>query len=78
MDGSHIIGGAADAPFYLPQGDECDVFLAAAARRLPILLKGPTGCGKTRFVAAMAHRLGRPLFTVACHDDLSAADLIGR
>ena len=68
----------AQAPFYLPQGDECDVFLAAAARELPILLKGPTGCGKTRFVAHMAARLGRPLYTVACHDDLSAADLIGR
>lgn len=79
MDGSHITTkGAADAPFYLPQGDECEVFLAAAAQRLPVLLKGPTGCGKTRFVAAMAHRLGRPLYTVACHDDLSAADLIGR
>ncbi len=83
MDGSHIKtahekeGGAA-APFYLPQGDECDVFAAAAAHRLPVLLKGPTGCGKTRFVAHMAARLGRPLYTVACHDDLSAADLIGR
>ncbi len=70
--------GAATAPFYLPQGDEVSVFEAAAARRLPVLLKGPTGCGKTRFVAHMAHRLGRPLHTVACHDDLSAADLIGR
>ena len=78
MDGQTIEGGAVSAPFYLPQGDECDVFAAAAARRLPVLLKGPTGCGKTRFVATMAHRLGRPLYTVACHDDLSAADLIGR
>ncbi|MBK8438908.1 MAG: CbbQ/NirQ/NorQ/GpvN family protein [Rhodobacter sp.] len=79
MDGSHIkMEGAADAPFYLPQGDEVAVFQAAAAHRLPVLLKGPTGCGKTRFVAAMAHSLGRPIFTVACHDDLSAADLIGR
>src|SRR5690606_8820891 len=78
MDGSHILKGAADAPFYLPQGDEIRVFEAAAARRLPVLLKGPTGCGKTRFVAHMAARLGRPLYTVACHDDLSAADLIGR
>ena len=65
-------------PFYLPTGDECDIFAAAHARGLPLLLKGPTGCGKTRFVAHMAARLGRPLFTVACHDDLSAADLIGR
>ncbi|WP_152968380.1 CbbQ/NirQ/NorQ/GpvN family protein [Gemmobacter sp. LW-1] len=78
MDGSHITEGAANAPFYQPQGVECETFAAAAARRLPVLLKGPTGCGKTRFVAAMAHQLGRPLYTVACHDDLSASDLIGR
>ena len=70
--------GAADAPFYLPQGDECEIFATAAANNLPLLLKGPTGCGKTRFVAHMAASLGRPLYTVACHDDLSAADLIGR
>ena len=68
----------ASAPFYLPQGDECDVFRAAYANRMPLLLKGPTGCGKTRFVAHMAAVIGRPLYTVACHDDLSAADLIGR
>ena len=71
-------GGAANAPFYLPQGDECDIFAMAHANGLPLLLKGPTGCGKTRFVTHMAARLGRPLHTVACHDDLSAADLIGR
>lgn len=76
MDGASMEG--AQAPFYLPLGDECDVFSAAHAHRLPLLLKGPTGCGKTRFVAHMAARLGRPLHTVACHDDLSAADLIGR
>lgn len=68
----------ADVPFYLPSADECDVFEAAYGNRIPMLLKGPTGCGKTRFVAYMAARLGRPLYTVACHDDLSAADLIGR
>jgi len=68
----------ASAPFYLPQGDECDIFRAAHANNLPLLLKGPTGCGKTRFVAHMAAQLNRPLYTVACHDDLSAADLIGR
>ncbi|MBU1211147.1 MAG: CbbQ/NirQ/NorQ/GpvN family protein [Alphaproteobacteria bacterium] len=68
----------AEAPFYLPHSDECDVFMAAYDNRMPLLLKGPTGCGKTRFVAHMAARLGRPLYTVACHDDLSAADLIGR
>ena len=70
--------GAADAPFYLPQGEEVALFQAAAAHDLPVLLKGPTGCGKTRFVAHMAARLGRKLYTVACHDDLGAADLIGR
>lgn len=66
------------APFYRPVADECAVFEAAQRHRLPLLLKGPTGCGKTRFVEHMAARLGLPLFTVACHDDLSAADLIGR
>ncbi|WP_313135230.1 CbbQ/NirQ/NorQ/GpvN family protein [Paracoccus jeotgali] len=71
-------GGAATAPFYLPQSDEIEVFKAAAAADMPVLLKGPTGCGKTRFVSHMADRLGRKLYTVACHDDLSAADLIGR
>lgn len=69
--------GAA-APFYLPQRDEIEVFEAAARNDLPVLLKGPTGCGKTRFVTHMAARLGRRLYTVACHDDLSASDLIGR
>ncbi|WP_170423898.1 CbbQ/NirQ/NorQ/GpvN family protein [Ruegeria arenilitoris] len=79
MDGSMQLNeGAANAPFYLAQGDECDVFTAASENNLPVLLKGPTGCGKTRFVAHMAARLGRPLYTVACHDDLAAADLIGR
>ncbi len=71
-------GGAADAPFYLAQSDEVAVFEAAARADMPVLLKGPTGCGKTRFVGHMAARLGRRLYTVACHDDLSAADLIGR
>ncbi len=78
MNAHTILEGAADAPFYVEQGDECALFAAASANNLPILLKGPTGCGKTRFVAHMAARLGRPLYTVACHDDLSAADLIGR
>lgn len=66
------------APFYLPQKDECEIFSAAYKSRMPLLLKGPTGCGKTRFVAHMAATLGRPLYTVSCHDDLSAADLVGR
>ncbi|WP_026379109.1 CbbQ/NirQ/NorQ/GpvN family protein [Afifella pfennigii] len=78
MNAPFAIGKGADAPFYLPQADECEVFATAHANRLPVLLKGPTGCGKTRFVTHMASRLALPLFTVACHDDLSAADLIGR
>ncbi len=78
MDGSQIDMDGAQAPFYLPQRDEIAVFEAAARHDLPLLLKGPTGCGKTRFVAHMAARLGRPLYTVACHDDLTAADLVGR
>ncbi|MCK9986664.1 MAG: nitric oxide reductase NorQ protein [Azoarcus sp.] len=67
-----------DVPFYQPAGDEIDVFEHAWKNRLPLLIKGPTGCGKTRFVAHMAARLGLPLYTVACHDDLTAADLVGR
>lgn len=66
------------APWYRPSNSEDDLFLRAAALRMPVLLKGPTGCGKTRFVRHMAHRLGRPLITVACQEDLSAADLTGR
>ncbi len=65
-------------PFYDAVGDEIAVFEHAWKNRLPLLIKGPTGCGKTRFVAHMAARLGLPLYTVACHDDLSAADLVGR
>lgn len=65
-------------PYYEALGNECEVFAAAYANQLPILLKGPTGCGKTRFVHHMAWRLRRPLVTVACHDDLTAADLVGR
>lgn len=68
----------APVPFYLPQGDEEQLFRSAYRRRLPVLLKGPTGCGKTRFVRHMAALLERPLYTVACHDELSAADLLGR
>ena len=78
MDGSNINTKGATAPFYLPQGDEVSVFQAAAAHKLPVLLKGPTGCGKTRFMEHMAWRLKRPLITVSCHDDLTASDLVGR
>ena len=67
-----------ERPYYVPVGDEEDVFKAAHRQGLAVLLKGPTGCGKTRLVEAMAHDLGRPLITVACHDDLTAADLVGR
>ncbi len=65
-------------PHYVPVGNEERVFKAAYRQRMSILMKGPTGCGKTRFVEAMAHDLGRPLITVACHDDLTTADLVGR
>lgn len=65
-------------PWYLPVGGEVAAFEAAYALRLPVLLKGPTGCGKTRFVEHMAWRLGRPLVTVSCHEDLTAGDLVGR
>ena len=74
-------------PFYRPLADEIEVFQAAYDQRLPVLLKGPTGCGKTRFVEYMAHKiyqgnsprdLSQPLQTVACHEDLSATDLVGR
>ncbi|WP_425294504.1 CbbQ/NirQ/NorQ/GpvN family protein [Methyloversatilis discipulorum] len=67
-----------DEPWYAPVGSEIAAFEAAHARGLPLMLKGPTGCGKTRFVEHMAWRLGLPLITVACHEDLSAGDLIGR
>jgi nitric oxide reductase NorQ protein len=65
-------------PYYLPTKHEIEVFQAAYEARLPVMLKGPTGCGKTRFVEYMAWKLGRPLITVACHEDLSATDLVGR
>jgi nitric oxide reductase NorQ protein len=65
-------------PYYLRTKDEVQQFEAACGAHLPVMLKGPTGCGKTRFVAFMAHRLGRPLITVSCHEDLFASDLLGR
>jgi len=88
-----------EEPFYLPLGDEVQIFEAAYAQKIPVLLKGPTGCGKTRFIEYMAYKLGRPLtlfrpqakdtplpsgsrgiplVTVACHEDLTASDLVGR
>jgi nitric oxide reductase NorQ protein len=65
-------------PYYRPVGDEVPVFEAAYRHRLPVMLKGPTGCGKTRFLEYMAWRLHRPLITVAAHEDMTAADLVGR
>lgn len=65
-------------PFYLPVGNEITVFEKAFKLKLPVMLKGPTGCGKTRFLEYMAWRLARPLVTVACHEDLTASDLVGR
>src|SRR5262245_19152081 len=69
---------APEAPYYVATGDEIQIFAMCHARGLPVMLKGPTGCGKTRFVEHMAWRLNRPLVTIACHDDLSASDLTGR
>jgi nitric oxide reductase NorQ protein len=74
------------APFYLPTRDEVDLFRAAYQQRIPVLLKGPTGCGKTRFVEHMAWHIGHEreapianaLVTVTCHDDMTSSDLVGR
>ncbi|MBE9516354.1 MAG: CbbQ/NirQ/NorQ/GpvN family protein [Proteobacteria bacterium] len=65
-------------PYYEPVGDEVEIFEAAYRQGLPVLLKGPTGCGKTRFIEHMAWKLKKPLITVSCHDDLTASDLVGR
>src|SRR6266704_3263918 len=73
-----IVADTQEPPFYTPAGSECAIFEHAYRNQLPVLLKGPTGCGKTRFVAHMAARLGRRFYTVSCHDDLTAADLTGR
>lgn len=73
-----------EEPYYLPIGDEVQIFISAYKARLPVLLKGPTGCGKTRFVEYMTYSLGKeigtplPLITVACHEDLTGSDLVGR
>ncbi len=65
-------------PYYAEVNGEIGLFTIAAQSRMPVMLKGPTGCGKTRFVQHMAYRLKRPLITVACHEDLTASDLVGR
>lgn len=84
-DGPEVRGlDPAETPYYLPIGDEIEIFSAAYKARLPVLLKGPTGCGKTRFVEHMVHRLAElpdgpsELITVACHEDLTGSDLVGR
>ena len=65
-------------PFYQAQGREVELYAAAYAARLPVMVKGPTGCGKSRFVEYMAWKLGKPLITVACNEDMTASDLVGR
>ncbi|MCK9381218.1 MAG: CbbQ/NirQ/NorQ/GpvN family protein [Sulfuritalea sp.] len=65
-------------PFYQPQGNEVTLFEAAYQARLPVMVKGPTGCGKSRFIEYMAWKLGKPLITVACNEDMTASDLVGR
>ena len=67
-----------DIPYYQSQHSEVELFEHAYSNQLPLLIKGPTGCGKTRFIQHMAAKLNRPLYTIACHDDLTAADLVGR
>ena len=80
MTGAHPLASyhIAERPYYRETGTEIAVFEAAYADRIPLMLKGPTGCGKTRFIEHMAHRLGKPLITVACHEDMTASDLVGR
>ena len=65
-------------PFYQAQGEEIELYEAAYDERLPVMVKGPTGCGKSRFVEYMAWKLGKPLITVACNEDMTASDLVGR
>ncbi|SDS99413.1 nitric oxide reductase NorQ protein [Halopseudomonas litoralis] len=75
---SDLTPNTGEAPWYHPTGNEMALFEQCHARGLAVMLKGPTGCGKTRFVEHMAWKLGRPLITIPCHDDLAASDLIGR
>ena len=78
MKNLHLESNKHTASFYHEQNNEIELLTQAWNRQLPVLLKGPTGCGKTRFVQYMAEKLGRKLYTVACHEDLTAADLLGR
>jgi len=67
-----------EEPYYRPLADEVELYEAAYGARMPVMLKGPTGCGKSRFIEYMAWKLGRPLITVACNEDMTASDLVGR
>ena len=67
-----------EEPFYQAQGKEVTLYEAAYKQRLPVMVKGPTGCGKSRFIEHMAWKLGKPLITVACNEDMTASDLVGR
>jgi len=67
-----------EEPYYEEQGDEVELYSAAYNRRLPVMVKGPTGCGKSRFIEHMAWKLQKPLITVACNEDMTASDLVGR
>src|ERR1044072_5460263 len=80
VEGDIVQAPAADdvAPYYEPQGNADATFEASYKKRLPVMLKGPTGCGKTRFLEHMAFQLARPLVTVSCHEDLTSSDLVGR
>ncbi|NMO91694.1 CbbQ/NirQ/NorQ/GpvN family protein [Actinomycetospora sp. TBRC 11914] len=73
-----MVTPAGGVPYYQPVGREVEIFRAAHESRLPVMLKGPTGSGKTRLVEHMAHRLGVAVFTVSCHEDMTASDLLGR
>ncbi|WP_082111322.1 CbbQ/NirQ/NorQ/GpvN family protein [Grimontia sp. AD028] len=75
QDNQYLI---ASEPYYQESGDEISLYQAAYDSRIPMMLKGPTGCGKTRFIEHMAWRLGKPLITISCHEDMTASDLIGR
>jgi nitric oxide reductase NorQ protein len=77
-DEAGVVQRIAEEPWYLPQGGELEIARVAHARGMPLLLKGPTGCGKTRFMLRVAWELGLPIVTVSCHDDLSTGDLVGR
>jgi len=67
-----------EEPYYEPMGDEVALYEAAYKARMPVIVKGPTGCGKSRFIEHMAYKLGKPLITVACNEDMTASDLVGR